>query len=130
MRSRLFAVLVLLSVPLSAQTVSTVAGSGAGGLRDGLAHEAQFNRPTWLDFDSKKNALYVVDRANHKLRKIVDGNVTTPPVHMNFWDPPSSLVELDFGGPFGGGIAIEPFQSGCGTGPWAHGIFLANSARH
>lgn len=131
MRFRVFAVLsVLLSASLYAQTVFTFAGSGAAGLTDGAAPLAQFHRPTWIDVDPSTGAIYVVDRANHRLRRIVNGEVTTLPVKTFSRQEPPSLVEFDFGGPFGGGIAIEPVHSRCGIGPAAHGMFIANSARH
>jgi hypothetical protein len=130
MRSRLFAVLVLLlSLSLSAQTVSTVAGSGAAGLVDGRAQVAQFNRPTWLDYDALKDAIYVIDRANHQIRKIQNGDVSTLKVVKSFGaDLP--LAEFNFGGPFGGGIAVEPPLSGCGSGVWDSGFFVASSAEN
>jgi hypothetical protein len=75
-------VLLTCDIPLAAQGfVSTVAGRiGEAGLRDGVAHEATFNRPTWLDVDPRNGNLYVVDRANHALRRIAHGRVTTLPL--------------------------------------------------
>ena len=132
MRSPVFAVLVLLlSIPLSAQTVSTVAGgSGIAGLRDGRADEAQFNRPTWLDIESGSGAIYVVDRANHQVRKILNGGVTTLDVRTPWWADPVFPVNFDFGGPYGGGIAVEPVSAGCGGGIYGPGIFISSSAKH
>lgn len=132
MRSPVFAVLVLLlSTPLSAQTVSTVAGSlGIAGLRDGRAEEAQFNRPTWLDVEAGSGAVYVVDRANQRLRKILNGGVTTLNVRTPWWTNPSLPVNFDFGGPYGGGIAIEPVSAGCGAGTYGPGMFISSSAHH
>ncbi len=132
MRSAVFAVLALhLSTPLSAQTVSTVAGSlGIAGLRDGRADEAQFNRPTWLDVDAGSGAVYVVDRANQRLRKVLNGGVTTLDVRSPWWSNPPSPVNFDFGGPYGGGIAIEPVTAGCGAGTYGPGMFISSSAHH
>ncbi len=57
--------------------VTTFAGSGTEGAVDGPAHLASFNHPHGSIFDSLGN-LYVVDYANHKIRKITpDGVVTT-----------------------------------------------------
>lgn len=57
--------------------VSTVAGSGVKGSKDGEALYATFNLPYDLVFDKKGN-LYVSDMANHKIRKITqDGQVLT-----------------------------------------------------
>jgi DNA-binding beta-propeller fold protein YncE len=131
MRSSAFAVLVLLLSPsLGAQTVSTVAGSGAAGLLDGPASVAQFNRPTWLDVDAAKDAIYVVDRANQQVRRIANGTVSTLKVVTSFAGSSLPLAEFDFGGPFGGGIAVEPPLSGCGAGVWDAGFFVASSAQH
>ncbi|MCG2612277.1 T9SS type A sorting domain-containing protein [Flavobacterium sp. SM15] len=57
--------------------VSTFAGSGLTGAADGTAFEASFNLPTVVTPDHSGN-LIVVDRMNHKIRKIAaDGTVTT-----------------------------------------------------
>jgi hypothetical protein len=131
MRSPVFALLVLLlSTTLSAQTVSTVAGSGIAGLSDGRADQAQFNRPTWLDVEPGSGAIYVIDRANHRVRKILHGGVTTLDVRTPWWTDPPSPVTFDFGGPYGGGIAVEPEGAGCGGGIYGPGMFIASSARH
>lgn len=132
MRSPVFAVLVLLlSTALRAQTVSTVAGrAGFAGWHDGRADEALFNRPTWLDIESGSGAVYVVDRANHRLRKILNGGVTTLDVRSPSWADPSLPITFDFGGPYGGGIAVEPVSAGCGAGIYGPGVFISSSARH
>lgn len=60
-------------------TVTTVAGTGeAGGEGDeGLATEAQLNKPTGLAIDAFGN-LYVADSGNHRIRQITpDGMITT-----------------------------------------------------
>lgn len=57
--------------------VSTLAGTGAPGLNDGAADQAQFNRPAGIAADSSDN-LYVVDEGNSVIRKITPaGEVTT-----------------------------------------------------
>lgn len=120
---------LLASAPLSAQTVSTIAGSRAPGLLDGPAHMARFHRPTWLDV-AADGTVYVVDRANHHLRRITgDGMVTTMVPEAPAWVTPKPAV-LDFGGPFGGGIAVEPPDAGCGAGFWGSGIFVSSTAGH
>jgi hypothetical protein len=95
-------------------------------LRDGVAHEATFNRPTWLDVDPRNGNLYIVDRANRALRRIAQGRVTTLPLAN--WS--GNAPVLDFGGPYGGGVAVEPESAGCGSGQWGQGIYLASSATH
>ncbi len=58
--------------------VTTVAGSGKPGYRDGLGSEAEFFWPTGLAVDLEGN-LIVSDSKNHRIRKIVlpQGRVTT-----------------------------------------------------
>jgi sugar lactone lactonase YvrE len=56
---------------------SVVAGTGVAGFANGLASEAQFNRPTGIAIDGD-GALYVADSLNHRIRKITtDGQVAT-----------------------------------------------------
>ncbi|MCS7077041.1 MAG: OmpA family protein [Bacteroidia bacterium] len=50
-------------------TVTTVAGNGLAGYKDGLASEALFNYPYELCMDSEDN-IYVVEEGNHTVRKI------------------------------------------------------------
>lgn len=57
--------------------VSTLAGTGTTGFRDGSGSQAQFNHPNGLALDTSGN-LYVADRSNYRLRKVeADGTVTT-----------------------------------------------------
>ncbi len=57
--------------------VSTFAGSGNVGSADGLGTVAGFNLPTVVTIDNS-GILYVVDRSNHKIRKITpEGEVST-----------------------------------------------------
>jgi hypothetical protein len=57
--------------------VSTIAGTGIGGLKDGLASQAQFLNPMGVTVDHLGN-IYVADTLNHRIRKITsNGQVTT-----------------------------------------------------
>jgi sugar lactone lactonase YvrE len=57
--------------------VTTIAGDGQAGMRDGPAAQARFNGPLGLDVDKAGN-IYVADTYNDALRRISpDGQVTT-----------------------------------------------------
>jgi serine/threonine protein kinase, bacterial len=57
--------------------VTTVAGNGERGYRDGLSSEAQFAEPEGVAID-RDGILYVADSGNQRIRKISpDGQVTT-----------------------------------------------------
>ena len=57
--------------------VTTVAGTGSPGNMDGNGTSASFNNPIGVAVDDSGN-IYVVDVANHKIRKIApNGDVTT-----------------------------------------------------
>src|SRR5689334_4063356 len=113
-RNAALATVLLVAVAQSAQPrfVTTVAGTpGVAGAQDGPASVATFQRPTWIDIVKESDSndgsalddLFVIDRANQKIRKISMGNVTTAKI-LDFSRQP---VPFDFGGPFGGGILIE-----------------------
>ncbi len=58
-------------------TVTTIAGTGAPGYRDGRALSAMFGYPTGIAVD-RDGALYVADRRTHTVREITpDGRVFT-----------------------------------------------------
>jgi sugar lactone lactonase YvrE len=58
-------------------TVSTIAGSGLSGVRDGDAQSAQFMKPVGIAADAAGN-IYVADAAAQRIRVISpDGNVRT-----------------------------------------------------
>lgn len=57
--------------------VTTLAGDGSPGYKDGTGASAQFNNPLHIDVDDKGN-VFVADCANHRIRRIdIDGNVST-----------------------------------------------------
>jgi hypothetical protein len=118
----------LLAAAPPAFEVTTLAGTpGVAGNRDGDAHSALFNRPTWLDILTYANDypqvnpgdVYVVDRANQAIRIINSTGVRTLSV--------DSGSALNFGGPFGGGILLEPGGGGCGGGVYDSGMFVVSS---
>lgn len=58
-------------------TVTTIAGDGRAGLRDGAAREAEFNAPVGVAVDAEGN-VYVADTYNDRIRKVTsDGRVMT-----------------------------------------------------
>jgi hypothetical protein len=59
-----------------AGAVSTVAGNGEAGFADGAGAAARFNRPIDVVVDGE-GVIVVADNYNHRLRKIVGGQVTT-----------------------------------------------------
>jgi sugar lactone lactonase YvrE len=56
--------------------VTTIAGTGAWGYKDGKASEAEFLMPMDLCVDKKGN-IYIADIGNHCIRKIDSNNVVT-----------------------------------------------------
>ena len=118
--------------------VSTLAGTpGEAGLENGNAATAKFNRPTWLDVVAHATPyegvddgdIFVVDRANQVLRKISHGTVSTYAVSDGYslYIPSGNPFPFDFGGPFGGGVLIEPPGGGCGGNDYDRGMFVASS---
>jgi DNA-binding beta-propeller fold protein YncE len=57
-------------------TVETLAGSGIEGFVDGPAQQARFNLPRSLAV-AQDGTVYVADRANHRIRQIRQGQVST-----------------------------------------------------
>ena len=58
-------------------TVSTVAGSGTKGFRDGTSADAQFCWPSGVAIDGD-GCLFVTDQGNNRIRKVEpDGTVST-----------------------------------------------------
>ncbi len=70
--------LLLVGAALSAQTISTVAGTGVPGYTaDGSAATAtQLEQPSNIAFDSSGN-MYITDSANFRIRKVSGGSVST-----------------------------------------------------
>jgi ABC-type branched-subunit amino acid transport system substrate-binding protein len=81
-------------------TVSTLAGVGEAGYRDGPAAQAQFNYPTGVAVD-RAGVVYVADLGNDRIRAISpDGIVTTlaGSGERGFKDGPPDQAEFD--GPY------------------------------
>ncbi|MCS7074730.1 MAG: hypothetical protein NZ108_09710, partial [Bacteroidia bacterium] len=78
-------------------TVSTYAGSGVPGHKDGPAETAQFSNPTGLAIDNEGN-IYVADNQNHCVRMITtSGNVTTiaGSRYPGLFDGPAKLARFN-----------------------------------
>lgn len=63
-------------INLNTNIVTTFAGSNSSGTTEGALLTARFNVPVSLVFSST-GVLYVVDRGNHKIRKIENSTVST-----------------------------------------------------
>jgi streptogramin lyase len=58
------------------KTVSTLAGDGVAGFRDGVGTAAEFNHPYGIALDAN-GTLYISDRGNNVIRRITNGNTVT-----------------------------------------------------
>jgi sugar lactone lactonase YvrE len=100
------------------QTVSTVAGSGIAGFKDGTANDAQFDGPIGIAVDGQGN-VYVADTYNDRIRKIApDGSVTT-------------LAGAGVPGMQDGDAATAMFDTPCGVAVDGLGnLYVADTANH
>jgi len=78
---------------MSTRQVSTVAGTGKEGFRDGDGDNSLFNGPVGIVYDKKNDLLYVSDMGNHAIRKVELGAKTASP------RPSGDVVKLLFEGP-------------------------------
>ena len=85
------------------------------------------NRPTWVDVDVATGDVWVVDRGSNALLRI-HGGVISPFHGLNLRLSGAPAVSFDFGGAFGGGLALEPPSAGCGGGEYGPGFYVSNSA--
>lgn len=70
----------------------TVAGSGVAGFAEGPALQAELNEPVGLAL-SPDGALYIADRANHRIRVLKDGELQTHAGrHGGFYDGSAMLA--------------------------------------
>ena len=60
------------------KSVSTVAGSGIRGYRDGPAHLAAFNHP--YDVAADQDGVYIADAYNHVIRRYITSSRTVTTV--------------------------------------------------
>jgi len=88
----------------SAGAVSTLAGTGTPAFLDGPAASAQFSSPSGVVMNMA-GILYVADRDNHRIRKIVNGIVTTLAGNgvAGFGDGPPNFTQ--FNAPYG--VALD-----------------------
>lgn len=102
-----------------AGVVTTVAGSGVPGNRDGLREQAQFFAPTGIALDLEGN-LFVADSKNHRIRKIKlpEGRVTTVAGTGQRGDLNGAAGAAGFHFPTG--IEVDPFGQ----------VYIADSANH
>lgn len=63
-------------IVIATGVVSTVAGNGEPGFADGSLEDARLNRPAGIDVASD-GTIYFTDSANHSVRMIKNGEVTT-----------------------------------------------------
>jgi DNA-binding beta-propeller fold protein YncE len=102
--------------------VSTVAGSGATGSRDGTNSVAQFNSPADVGVDQSGN-LFVTDQFNHTIRKIT-------PVGPNWAVTTIGGAVGKFGSANGIGTAAQ-FNKPWGLAVQADGrLFIADRSNH
>jgi DNA-binding beta-propeller fold protein YncE len=96
-------------------TVSTVAGQGTSGFRDGRGAEAQFNAPVGVAVDVHGN-VYVADTYNDRIRIITpDGEVKT-------------LAGVGSPGYADGDAGVARFDTPCGVAVSASGdLFVADT---
>jgi sugar lactone lactonase YvrE len=99
-------------------TVSTIAGNGVPGFKDGPALESQFDGPIGVALDRKGN-IFVADTYNDSVRKIAtDGIVRT-------------LAGVGFPGFDDGDPASASFDTPCGIAVDKSGnVFVADAGNH
>ena len=64
--------------------VTTIAGNGGQGLRDGIGYLAEFSNPTCTAFDPDTNALLVCDHGGGSLRNVTTTGVLPLPLPHSF----------------------------------------------
>jgi hypothetical protein len=78
--------------------VTTIAGNGWGGFRDGPSAQAQFRSPRGLAFDAQNN-LYIADTENNRIRKYNPNNQQVVTVagngNANFADGNAAVAQFN-----------------------------------
>jgi sugar lactone lactonase YvrE len=99
-------------------TVTTIAGDGAAGFRDGRASAAEFNAPVGVATD-ERGSVYVADTYNDRIRVITpDGEVKT-------------LAGGDAPGDADGDAASARFDTPCGVAVASNGdLFVADTGNN
>ena len=80
--------------------VSTLAGSATPGNVDGTGAAAQFNQPAGIIRDIT-GTLYVVDRGNHRIRRVTQAGVVTTIVGSTQGSADGAALTAQFNSPFG-----------------------------
>lgn len=82
-------------------SISTIAGTGKKGNKDGDLSLAEFDSPSDLAIDSKGN-LYIADTGNNSIKKIANGSVSTiSGSSKGFWNASkNSYTESYFNSPY------------------------------
>ena len=94
--------------------ITTFAGvPGKAGFRDGPGNLAQFNDPYSLDVDPKTGVIYVADRLNNAIRRIVPSRRGPPTVETVVGGPRAARVppQREFGGAEAGKRALRDWYS-------------------
>lgn len=114
---------VIKKIAVADSSVSVVAGSsGASGFTDASGTSARFNQPTGLAIDDSGN-LYVADKNNHAIRKIIDPTAASPAVVTIAGTPSAGNVT--------GTIATARFNEPSGVAvDFSGNIYVADKNNH
>lgn len=93
---------------INGSTIATLAGTGQQGFTDGSAATAQFNEPSQIALDGN-GALYIADRSNNAIRKLVSGQVST-------------VAGIGAQGSADGSVATATFYYPCGVAVDSKGV--------
>ncbi len=97
--------------------VTTLAGSSTFGNADGTGPAAQFNQPSGIIIDVT-NTLYVVDKANHRIRRVTTSGVVTTAVGSTQGSADGAALTAQFNSP--NGITLDAFGN----------LFISDQGNH